>query len=79
MYKITTSAGTFTAEKPNFIKKHTNGCFVLCKQEEAEGVAHNGTPYLFEDGAHVHEYDAGADMDSQQTAIDGIIKTILEG
>lgn len=70
MFKVTTPAGVFTAEKPNFIKKHTNGCFVLCKQEEAEGVAHNGTPYLFEDGASVHEVDGGSLIDAWESAIE---------
>lgn len=70
MYKIMTSAGTFTAEKPNFIKKHTNGCFVLCKQEEAEGVAYGGTPYLFEDGAMVREVDGGHLIDEWEKAVE---------
>ena len=64
MYKITTPEGvTFTTEKPNFIRVHKNGCFILCEQKNAEGVAYGGTPYLFEDGAMVHEIDGGKSMD----------------
>ena len=80
MYKITTPDGlSMTVEKPNYIRTHKNGCLILCDQKVAEGVAHNGTPYLFKDGATCREYDAGADLDSQMTAINGIIKTMLEG
>lgn len=32
-------------EKPTYIKQSENGCFVLCKEEEAQGIAHKGTPY----------------------------------
>ena len=64
MYKITTPEGaTFTTEKPNFIRVHKNGCFVLCDRSKAEGVAYGGTPYLFRDGAVVHEIDGGKSLD----------------
>ena len=60
MYKIITHTGeTHLTEKPNFIRKHENGCFVLTDEATAEGVAYHGTPYLFADGAQVHEVDAG--------------------
>lgn len=65
MYKITTPAGvTFTTEKPNFIRVHKNGCYILCPREKAEGVAYGGTPYLFKDGAMVHEVDGGKEVDT---------------
>lgn len=80
MYKITFPNGTTAVtEKPNFIRNHSNNCFVLCPREKAEGVAFRGSPFLFSDGTQVHEIDAGNLVDNQQTAIDGIIKTILEG
>ena len=54
MYKIITNTGeTHLTEKPNFIRKHENGCFVLTDEAMAEGVAYHGTPYLFSDGAMV--------------------------
>ena len=59
MYKIITHTGeTHLTEKPNFIRKHENGCFVLTDEETAEGVAYNGTPYIFAEGNSVHEFDA---------------------
>lgn len=60
MYKIITNTGeTHLTEKPNFIRKHENGCFVLTDEETAEGVAYNGTPYLFADGAVCIPFDSG--------------------
>lgn len=59
MYKIITNTGeTHMTEKPNFIRKHENGCFVLTDEATAEGVAYNGTPYIFAEGNAVHEFDA---------------------
>lgn len=59
MYKIITHTGeTYLTEKPNFIRKHKNGCFVLTDEATAEGVAYNGTPYIFAEGNAVHEFDA---------------------
>ena len=59
MYKIITHTGeTYLTEKPNFIRKHENGCFVLTDEEAAEGVAYNGTPHIFAEGNSVHEFDA---------------------
>ena len=80
MYRITFPNGeTAITEKPTFIRKHSNNCFVLCQREKAEGVAYKGSPFMFSDGANVQEIDGGSLVDGQQTAIDGIIKTILEG
>ena len=59
MYKIITHTGeTHLTEKPTFIRKHENGCFVLTDEATAEGVAYNGTPYIFAEGNAVHEFDA---------------------
>ena len=72
MYKIITNTGeTHLTEKPTFIRKHENGCFVLTDEEMAEGVAYNGTPYLFKDGAMVCEVDKGADiLETEKTVSD---------
>ena len=60
MYKIITNTGeTHLTERPNFIRKHENGCFVLTDEAAAEGVAYNGTPYLFADGAICSPFDSG--------------------
>ena len=56
MYKIITNTGeTHLTEKPIFIRKHENGCFVLTDEATAGGVAYNGIPYLFDDGAMCYE------------------------
>ena len=58
MYKIITNTGeTHLTEKPNFIRKHKNGCFVLTDEAMAEGMAYNGTPYLFANGVICCEVD----------------------
>ena len=60
MYKIITNTGeTHLTEKPNFIRKHKNGCFVLTDEATAEGVAYNSTPYLFADGTVCSPFDSG--------------------
>ena len=61
MYKIITNTGeTYLTEKPNFIRKHENGCFVLTDEAMADGVAYNGRPYLFADGVSCCEFDSGS-------------------
>lgn len=69
MYKITTFEGiAFTTEKPNFIRVHKNGCYILCDRSKAEGVAYGGTPYLFKDGTMIREIDAGGEVDGLKIA-----------
>ena len=60
MYKIITHTGeTYLTEKPNFIRKHENGSFVLTDQETAERAAYSGKPYLLADGAVCVPFDSG--------------------
>lgn len=60
MYKITFPNGTTVCvENPNFIRLHTNNCFILCDKKKAQGVAYKGSPFLFTDGTQVHEIDGG--------------------
>ena len=74
MYKIITNTGeTHLTEKPTFIRKHENGCFVLTDVNHAEGVAHHGTPYLFKDGTQVHEVDAGELTTETQSLLDALL------
>ena len=74
MYKIITHTGeTHLTEKPNFIRKHENGCFVLTDEATAEGVAYHGTPYLFADGAMVCEVDAGELTTETQSLLDALL------
>ena len=74
MYKIITNTGeTHLTEKPNFIRKHENGCFVLTDEAMAEGVAYHGTPYLFADGTQVYEVDAGELTTETQSLLDVLL------
>lgn len=46
MFKIIkegTSLGM--TEAPIYVRQAENGCFVLCREAEATGIAHNGTVY----------------------------------
>lgn len=76
MYRITTPSGeTFLTEKPNFIRVHSNGVYILTDQARAEGVAHHGTPYLWKDGAICYEVDSGdsvADLLKVATDVDAL-------
>lgn len=74
MYKIITHTGeTHLTEKPNFIRKHENGCFSLTDEATAEGVAYSGTPYLFADGTQVYEVDAGELTTETQSLLDVLL------
>ena len=76
MYKIITHTGeTYLTEKPNFIRKHENGCFVLTDKDHAEGVAYNGTPYLFADGTVCSPFDSGILL---STGTDATVLDVIE-
>lgn len=70
MYKIIKNGAVMAmTEAPNYIKQTENGCLALCLKEEAQGVAHMGTPYNLlgcqpmegvEDTVMLEEMDAGA-------------------
>lgn len=70
MFKLITANGdTVVTEKPNYIRKHRNGCFILCEREKADGVAYHGTPYLFEEGNMLHEVDGGESACAVETLL----------
>lgn len=70
MYKlILPDTPPVLTERPNYIKLHSNGCYVLCDETDAEGIAHNGTPYMFEDGAMVVETDGGTQLQDMANVI----------
>ena len=76
MYRIITPTGeTFLTEKVNYIRVHKNGVYLLTDANHAEGVAYHGTPYLFSDGAQVHEVDAG---ELTQESVE-LLNTLLTG
>lgn len=74
MYNITTPAGeTYLTEKVNYIRVHTSGVYLLTDANHAEGVAYHGTPYLFADGAQVHEVDGGELTTETQSLLDVLL------
>ena len=76
MYRIITPTGeTFLTEKVNYIRVHKNGVYLLTDVNHAEGVAYHGTPYLFADGAQVHEVDGG---ELTQESVE-LLNTLLTG
>lgn len=79
MYKITTPAGeSHLTEKVNYIRVHTSGVYLLTDVNHAEGVAYQGTPYLFADGAMVCEVDAGEMVRSSSEAVSVAFVTLAE-
>lgn len=70
MFRINTPNGeSFLTEKVNYIRKHSNGCFILTDATKAEGVAYRGTPYMFEDGTLCYEEDCGDSADAVETML----------
>ena len=76
MYRITSPSGeSILTEKVNYIRVHKSGVYLLTDVNHAEGVAYHGTPYLFSDGAQVHEVDAG---ELTQESVE-LLNTLLTG
>ena len=74
MYRITTPSGaSILTEKVNYIRVHKSGVYLLTDVNHAEGVAYHGTPYLFSDGAQVHEVDAGELTTETQSLLDVLL------
>ena len=74
MYRITTPSGaSILTEKVNYIRVHQSGVYLLTDVNHAEGVAYHGTPYLFADGAQVHEVDAGELTTETQSLLDVLL------
>ena len=46
MYRIVKDGAELALiEAPSYVRQAGNGCFVLCQEAEAAGIAHNGTVY----------------------------------
>lgn len=74
MYRITTPSGeSILTEKVNYIRVHKSGVYLLTDVNHAEGVAYHGTPYLFSDGAQVHEVDGGELTTETQSLLDVLL------
>lgn len=70
MYKITTPAGeSYLTEEVSYIRVHTPGVYLLTDANRAEGVAYQGTAYLFADGAQVCQVDAGEAMQTTEKTV----------
>ncbi len=62
MYRIIAPSGeTHLTETVTYIRVHSSGVYLITDRRRAEGVAFRGTPYLFQDGAQVQEFD-GAEL-----------------
>jgi hypothetical protein len=50
LYKYTKTDGTYvgTEFEPTYIYLHRNGCYNICTEEKAQGVAIRNTPYNLE-------------------------------
>ncbi len=86
MFKITKDGAAIAmTEAPTYVKQHANGCFVLCAEAEAEGVAHGDTVYHMLgrpdiEGAEtimLETADAGAEIKDAQAAIDDLVVASL--
>ena len=76
MYRITTPSGEpILTEKVNYIRVHKSGVYLLTDASRAEGVAYHGIPYLYADGAQVHEVDGG---ELTQESVE-LLNTLLTG
>ena len=89
MYRIIKIDGTElgVTDSVNYIKISENGCFTNATAEDAVGVAFNSVAYNLvghneieeADTVVVSKIDGGYEIKSHQTAIEGLIQTILEG
>lgn len=73
MYRIIkekTGAEVGSTEKPIFIRKKSNGCYVQTSEAEAQGIAFKGTPYnLFgREGVGADETVMLVEFDGGETA-----------
>ncbi len=88
MYKIIKDGATLgMTETPNYIKLHGNGCYILCPEDEAQGIVHAGTAYHLlgrpgmgdAETVMLDEVDAGAELADVQAAVDDLTVAALMG
>lgn len=89
MYRIIKIDGTElgVTDSVNYIKISENGCFTNATAEDAVCVAFNSVAYNLvghneieeADTVVVSKIDGGYEIKSHQTAIEGLIQTVLEG
>ena len=86
MYKIVKGSEVIgIVEAPRYINQ-VDGIYVQAEVSEAQGVAVNSTPYNLPDGGMegletvtVSEVDGGEYILTQQSAIDAMLRSALEG
>lgn len=86
MYEIRKADGVIAlTEKPNYIRLHPDGFYILCEQKEAQGVAVNGVPYALSEGALgaceaviVVKRDTGSILREQETVNSITFVTLAE-
>lgn len=87
MYRIVnteTGQDVGKTDKPWFIQKHSNGCFVHTDETKAQGIAYRGTPYNLLDREGVGaentvmliECDAGDDQSQMEAVLSDHSKAI---
>lgn len=75
-----------TTDKLNYIRRHDNGCFVLCAEQEATGIAHNGVVYKLPASAqlegcpeiHIAEVDSAVEIESNTEVMSITFVTMAE-
>ena len=68
-------------DQPTYIRMQENGCYGLCSEEEAEGIAYNNTPYHVwgmpelagAESVALVEFDIGNRIFEQQQTIDVLL------
>lgn len=73
-------------EKLNYVRRHTNGCFVLCEKKDAQGIAFNGNVYSlggpdsFEDKliVRIEETDTAVEIENNYTTTGIAFVTMAE-
>lgn len=86
MYKIIKDGEVIgIVEKPRYIRK-VDGIYIQAEESEAQGVAVDSMPYNLPDGGMegletvtVSEVDGGEYILTQQSAIDAMLRSVLEG
>ena len=87
MYEISKDEGVIAlAEKPNYIRRHADGFYILCEEEEAQGVAVDGAAYRLYGRAGLDELeevqliekDTGAVLRSSSEAVSIAFVTMAE-
>lgn len=86
MYKIIKDGEVIgIVEKPRYIRK-VDGIYIQAEESEAQGVAVDSMPYNLPGGGMegletvtVSEVDGGEYILTQQSAIDAMLRSVLEG